>query len=63
MGGRGGGLPTEHTKTPLSRGVTGKTFTDTGKKSEKYYPFSDWDYHTGNPVIINDPTHLLLVVC
>ena len=38
------------TKTPLSRGVTGKTFTDTTKKNT-YYPFSDWDCHTGNPVI------------
>ena len=34
------------TKTPLSRGVTGKTFTDTEKNTKKnkteIYPFSDW---------------------
>ena len=37
------------TKTPLSRGVTGKTFTDTEKNTKKkkteIYPFSDWDCH------------------
>ena len=37
------------TKTPLSRGVTGKTFTDTEKNTKKkktgLYPFSDWDCH------------------
>ena len=45
------------TKKPLSWGVTGKSFTDTKKKKRerekltRYYPFSDWDCHTGNPVI------------
>ena len=41
------------TKTPVSRGVTGKIFHDTEKnknyKTNKYYPFSYWDCHTGNP--------------
>ena len=40
---------TLRTKTPLSRGVTGKTFTDTEKntknKKTEIYPFSDWDCH------------------
>lgn len=47
-----------YAQTPLSREVTGKTFTDTeknkNKKIEKYYPFSDWDCHTGNPVNNNE---------
>ena len=39
-------------KTPLSRGETGKTFTDTeNKKIIIIYPFSDW-FATGNPVIM-----------
>ena len=45
-------------KIPLSRGVTGKTFTDTEKKikintinkTNKSHPHSDWDCHTGNPI-------------
>ena len=48
---------TLHTKTLLSRGGSGKIFHDTEKntknknyKTNKYYPFSDWDCHTGNPV-------------
>ena len=49
------------TKTPLSRGVTGKTFTDMKKKQTTYYPFSDWDCHTGNPVI--SKTIAMIVQC
>ena len=39
-------------KTPLSRGVTSKTFTDTEKnKTTKRYTDSNWVCHTGNPVM------------
>ena len=34
--------------------MTGKTFTDTenkNNKTTKSHPLSDWDCHTGNPVI------------
>ena len=38
------------TKTPLTGGVTGKTFTDTEKnKTEKFYPFSNWDCRIRQP--------------
>ena len=39
--------------------MTGKTFTDTENKknlknkANKSHPLSDWDCHTGNPVIIH----------
>ena len=45
------------TKTPLSRGVTGKTFTDTEKKNEKnktnkWNADSDWVWQPSNDTIM-----------
>ena len=46
--------------------MTGKTFTDTEKKkkTKKFHPFTDWDCHTDNPVIIaNEQAERRLEAC